>query len=189
MTFSNITIPLSIYFDIDYRVACAVAIVVFSAYCIIVLRKRFANKNVKRTAVGKDIVCGVFMSVYMALLMSWTILDRSIGEEYQIKFVPFWSHAELFRNWSRHLAMQIFYNILLFVPWGIIFPIISKTMQKIQWVALSAFAFSALIEVIQLVFKCGLFEFDDMFHNSLGAILGYVIWYRMKKLLSNIKEG
>ena len=33
---------------------------------------------------------------------------------------------------------------------------------------------SICIEVIQLVFHRGLFEFDDMIHNTLGAVIGIV---------------
>lgn len=31
------------------------------------------------------------------------------------------------------------------------------------------------IEVIQLVFRLGLFEWNDMIHNTLGCVLGTVI--------------
>lgn len=34
---------------------------------------------------------------------------------------------------------------------------------------------SMSIEVIQLVFRLGLFEWDDMIHNTLGCVLGTVI--------------
>lgn len=38
-----------------------------------------------------------------------------------------------------------------------------------------ALLFSASIEITQLVTKCGLFEFDDIFHNTLGAVVGSMI--------------
>lgn len=189
MEFGDVKALLVNYFDIDYRIACAIAIVVFGVYYIIMLQTKYKQKNKKKTILKKDIVCGILLSSYISLLISWTIVNRSAGMEYQIKFIPFWSYAALFRDWNRNLAIQIINNILVFIPWGILFPIISKTMQKFWWLLGSTFCFSTLIELIQLVSKSGLFEFDDMFHNCLGAVLGYVIWYRMKKLLSNIKEG
>jgi glycopeptide antibiotics resistance protein len=56
-----------------------------------------------------------------------------------------------------------------------------RVSRKIRMVALSAFGISFSIEVIQLVFKMGLFEFDDMFHNVLGAVIGYGLWKVRRK--------
>ena len=40
---------------------------------------------------------------------------------------------------------------------------------------LAGFGLSCVIEVSQLVFRRGLFEFDDIFHNTLGALLGALV--------------
>ena len=37
------------------------------------------------------------------------------------------------------------------------------------------FSFSALMEFTQLIFHLGLFEWDDMIHNSLGGLIGGII--------------
>lgn len=49
------------------------------------------------------------------------------------------------------------------------------------------FFVSVVIECCQLVFKCGLFEWDDMIHNGIGCMLGDMIgntilneWQRLK---------
>lgn len=34
---------------------------------------------------------------------------------------------------------------------------------------------SAVIETSQLVFMCGLFEWDDMIHNGLGCMVGCLV--------------
>ncbi len=38
-----------------------------------------------------------------------------------------------------------------------------------------AVLFSEAIEITQLVTKCGLFGSDDIFHNTLGAVVGSMI--------------
>lgn len=40
----------------------------------------------------------------------------------------------------------------------------------------SGLLISVCIEVVQLVFHRGLFEFDDMFHNTLGTLIGIGIF-------------
>jgi glycopeptide antibiotics resistance protein len=52
-------------------------------------------------------------------------------------------------------------------------------------VALLGFLTSLSIELLQLVLKRGLFEFDDMFHNTFGVILGYGIRWIFSRKLSN----
>jgi len=41
---------------------------------------------------------------------------------------------------------------------------------------LFSFAFSFMLETIQLVFKVGSFDVDDMTLNTLGAALGYICY-------------
>jgi glycopeptide antibiotics resistance protein len=44
-------------------------------------------------------------------------------------------------------------------------------------VALLGFLTSFTIELLQLILKRGLFEFDDMFHNTIGVGIGYGVWW------------
>ena len=44
-------------------------------------------------------------------------------------------------------------------------------------------AVSSAIEISQLLFCRGLFEFDDIIHNSLGCMLGCLLGNRMLRLV------
>lgn len=48
---------------------------------------------------------------------------------------------------------------------------------------LITFLMSCLIELIQLVFGLGLFEFDDMISNTLGGLFGYMIAFVLSTLI------
>jgi glycopeptide antibiotics resistance protein len=39
--------------------------------------------------------------------------------------------------------------------------------------------FSAAIEITQYFTGRGLCEFDDVFHNTLGACIGFIIWKKL----------
>ena len=41
------------------------------------------------------------------------------------------------------------------------------------------FIFSSVIELSQLLLKRGLCEFDDVFHNTLGCVIGYGVGVMM----------
>lgn len=44
------------------------------------------------------------------------------------------------------------------------------------------------IEVLQLVLRRGLFEWDDIFHNSLGCMLTTIIGSRIYLIIMKIKS-
>ena len=87
---------------------------------------------------------------------------------------PLWSWVEVYQKKSVGLLYDILLNILLFVPFG---GLLKMTFRKIRlsvgW--LLGLLLSMALEVCQLVFHLGLFEWDDMLHNSLGCLIGCVV--------------
>lgn len=67
-------------------------------------------------------------------------------------------------------------NILLFVPFGILIPLIWRRFRRWHKVALLGFCLSFVIENIQLFTKRGYFELDDILLNTVGTIVGYIIY-------------
>lgn len=74
---------------------------------------------------------------------------------------------------TRWLLLEILLNVALFIPAGFCLSMLMK--ERLWAVAMMAVMFSAAIKITQLVTKCGLFEFDDIFHNTLGAVTGSII--------------
>ena len=77
-------------------------------------------------------------------------------------------------------------NIVAFVPYGLFLPIMFPKNRSLWRIALLTFDFSFAVEVIQLVGKVGSFDVDDLMLNTLGGILGYLLfvvlnWIRRKK--------
>jgi glycopeptide antibiotics resistance protein len=52
----------------------------------------------------------------------------------------------------------------------------AKSVRKAWKVALLSFEISVLIEVSQLIFQVGCFDVDDMILNTLGGLLGYLLF-------------
>lgn len=65
-------------------------------------------------------------------------------------------------------------NIIGFVPFGFILPLLSKGFQKLSTVTITTFILSLTFEIIQLVFEFGSFDVDDLILNTLGGIFGYI---------------
>ena len=68
-------------------------------------------------------------------------------------------------------------NIVMLFPAGMLLPFVFGNRGKIRWWygLLFGIFISGCIEGLQLILCRGLFEFDDMIHNSLGCMVGCAI--------------
>ena len=64
--------------------------------------------------------------------------------------------------------------MVAFIPCGFFLPIVSRRGRKWYNTILLCFSLSLSIELIQLVFKVGSFDVDDLLLNTLGGVAGYV---------------
>lgn len=168
------------YLTFHYGVGCAISLIIFGIYVFLINRRK---KSQGQSVSKKEILCGLALSIYLAVLMGGTLLNRTAQEEYMIEWIPFWSYYQIFTVKDSPLAWQMIYNVLVFIPYGVLLPECFISMRKLRHVVASAVGLSLLIEVIQLVTKLGLFEFDDLFHNTLGAVIGYGIWRVWKQFI------
>lgn len=78
---------------------------------------------------------------------------------------------------SKKEAIQYVKNILFFIPYGLLFP------WKDNWkrVFVTALVLSVFIELSQFIFNLGWCEVDDVISNTLGAMIGYWIWWKVSK--------
>lgn len=66
-------------------------------------------------------------------------------------------------------------NVVAFIPFGFFLPLLKPKMARFFLIFCSTFFFSLGIECIQLVYRVGTFDVDDLFLNTLGGILGYFL--------------
>lgn len=96
---------------------------------------------------------------------------------YRYNLIPF---LEIRRFWIYReqlgvLAVfsNIFGNVIGFIPYGFILPVIAHKCRSGFFIILSGFSLSLVVEVVQLVTKVGCFDVDDLILNTLGAAIGY----------------
>lgn len=69
---------------------------------------------------------------------------------------------------------QTLTNVMFYIPMGYLLPYtIEKLRSKKQWTVVICFLFSFLTENVQLMFKRGFYDLDDIFFNTLGGFIGY----------------
>lgn len=63
-------------------------------------------------------------------------------------------------------------NVLLFVPLGLLAPLLWPDLRRLKHMALLALAFSGLIEILQ-IFTFRASDINDLITNTLGAVIGF----------------
>ena len=76
----------------------------------------------------------------------------------------------------RDLLLNLIGNTVMFVPTGIITPILYKKWSSFGRTILMGFYISFVIELLQLPFAVRASDIDDLILNTLGCILGYGIY-------------
>lgn len=130
------------------------------------------------------------LAAYIYGVLHETILNRTAGSARRAELELFWSHRESLALvdgdlivTNTELLIEIILNVLLFVPLGALLPFLfPRQLRDTNIIAGSIIvcavgcACSCAIELAQWRFSLGLFEFDDILNNTLGAFAGYLLY-------------
>ena len=123
----------------------------------------------------KDIATAL-LGILMALILWLTVLSREKLIGTSIVYTPFHEILSMWKSIQRGgITGNFLGNIALFVPVGVLFPLVSGK-QKLLWTVGVGFGFSLFIEIIQLITARGCFDPDDIILNTLGAAIGYGLY-------------
>ena len=114
------------------------------------------------------------MGGYVLILFGSTVFFRGEIIHKGCNLMPFWSYIAYFRGEGDSLLNENIMNVVVFVPVGLLAGLASRSMNFIKILVLGL-CVSIIIELLQFTFGKGFAEFDDVMHNSLGCILGYVL--------------
>lgn len=118
---------------------------------------------------SKKILLIFIFFIYCFTVISLTILSRAPGSRTLIR-------PQLFSTFSRYLIYNVFpvENILLFIPFGMLLPLLGRRFRKAGYCLGAGLLSSILIESVQYITKRGYVETDDVIMNFLGTALGYI---------------
>lgn len=86
----------------------------------------------------------------------------------------FWTYREQLGFLA--VAANFLGNVVGFMPFGMILPLISRNARGFFFITFSGFTLSLCVEVTQLMTKLGSFDVDDLIMNTLGTAAGYLIF-------------
>lgn len=132
----------------------------------------------------------VLFLMYLCLLAYFMFFSESFGRTdtdrgYAYNLVPLKEITRYFRYY-RTLGMPLFLinivgNMVAFMPFGFFLPIISRGSRKWYNTVSFGLIFSLILETLQLIFKVGSFDVDDMLLNTVGAGLGFLVYRTVQR--------
>ena len=136
-------------------------------------------------------LCGqIGFYIYMILIFYFVLFSERYGrfahEDYRY-------NLELFKEIKRfiiyrhyftweEIATNLFGNVFAFSPFGALLPFVRKRKTGFFSVFFGTFCFSFVIESMQLIFKVGVFDVDDLLMNTVGGIIGYLFYIIVRRI-------
>ena len=99
--------------------------------------------------------------------------------KYSVQPIPFktifgYVREVIAHRWMLGLAIRnVLGNFILFYPMGIFLPCLFRSVRTVKKSFLIALCTILSVEIVQLVFRLGIFDIDDLILNIAGWILGY----------------
>lgn len=108
------------------------------------------------------------------------ILDAANIIPFRINMIPFVNITDYEKLFEAKL--NIIGNTAMFIPIGIIWPIVYSELNTPAKAIGAGILFSLCIELLQLPFYDRVTDIDDLILNSLGFIIGYGIYCAVKAI-------
>ena len=145
-----------------------IAFAVFCAVSIFLYKKHKFNK----------LQCGaaILLSLYIVVLLYFTVVGRYSHEEYEYKINFFTSYRWFFQYNGEQVLRQLLINFVMLMPVGFLLPVVIKAKHKYLITMALSLLLTVFIETMQLITKCGSFEIDDIINNFIGAVIGMLIY-------------
>lgn len=130
--------------------------------------------------------------LYILSVLSVTFIVRETmvlrtPENRGVVLQPFREFEAMMNGMHFFWFKQIFLNVLLFVPFGFLLPMISKHFKNPILTVVTGCIFSGTIELLQYITGRGFTEVDDVITNTIGAAVGVAIYKLVSGVFQNNK--
>lgn len=144
------------------------------------------------------ILCYLAFGAYIAALCYFLFFAEMAGRMEQNRTYHY--NLILFKEITRFIRYRhilgwfpvianVFGNVLIFVPFGMLVPALSKRHKRLPGVTLLSFELSLAVELVQLVTKVGSCDVDDILLNTVGGMLGFACYAIAMRIRRKRRDG
>ena len=137
-----------------------------------------------------ELILYIWSGFFIFLYYVYLVLETTgIGTIWEIGLYPGMKLQEEINliPFRDRISLSMILNVVMFMPLGFLLPLLWKEYQSLVRTAIIGFCFSCGIEFCQL-FNRRVSDVDDLLMNTLGAILGWLIWIVFSRI-THLKYG
>ena len=127
-----------------------------------------------------------FIIVFCMCITRFNIIMTLVGGPLTridaVNMIPFHSIRENLKYGHSPISWDMLYNIVMFVPFGIIYCYYQRTFCIYKAIGLSVLT-TFSIEMAQFILKTGVVDIDDLIVNTIGSLVGIFFYIALQKIL------
>lgn len=108
------------------------------------------------------------------IVLGATLFCRRTLPYHRIETMTFWIDSEIMKGNPGVTFLDIIFNLFLLFPMGFLIAGIFRSI-KVGHILVIGLFFPFGIEVFQYILYKGISEFDDLAHNTIGCVVGWLI--------------
>ncbi|MBZ5858136.1 VanZ family protein [Flavihumibacter profundi] len=126
------------------------------------------------------------LSIIYLIALFWILLFK-LGVRFfymgnrNVNLIPF---SEFFNSKAKIDVSELILNIVVFVPLGIYAGVLFKGRTFVKYLFIF-FLSSLIVEGLQFILRVGIFDITDIITNTLGGIIGLMIFKAIEKIFNN----
>lgn len=121
------------------------------------------------------------IALFWIIVLKFNIPFSYMGAQRSINLIPY--SEPLILNGKADFG-ELILNVLIFVPLGLYAGILFEKLNFGKKVALFS-SISFFLEVSQYILRVGAFDITDIINNTLGGIIGFIIYQEIEKAFKN----
>ena len=123
----------------------------------------------------------VLLAIYILMIIFGTVIFREAKPEMRYHLIPLIRYTAIYDGF----VADVLVNVGMLIPVGFL-GAITFGHKNVLKVAAIGCLLSTIIELAQLLGRCGVCNIDDVIHNTIGCVIGYGIFILCDKLFHQI---
>lgn len=179
--------------DVSVKAFLLFALLGIGLVCIVSLLRHLNGHKVRLS----NLLAGIVIALYGSVMLQLTLVCRESGSRIGVELDLFHGLAGPDNDFRWMMLAYVVLNCMLFIPYGFALSLFSEIHERSAGlqcvlVLLISLTTSLFIEIAQLVTGRGYYEVQDLFVNTIGGVIGWML-FRMiyvigKKMLRKREE-
>ena len=171
-----------VYISFGREMMVIYAVLALMAVVMTVLFLRFCIRHSR----SMESTPAILFGVYFLLVLYLTLFSRIGSADYSVREVAFKGLHQAIAERSLAPMGHFMLNVVLFLPFGYLIPKMNPDyLAGYGFAVIGGVVTSTYIEGIQLVLHLGQCDIDDIIANSIGAVIGYLFFWFVRRVQRN----